>query len=284
MENRIIRIGDLHQITTQSFSGDAVVTEVHGIQTSDQKGVLVNYCIQDYGETNAFYLPDGQILEAQADGRRSRSGMPKEYVYKTAKNFDWTQYGEDVTMQKRIANAFVKRFEAFRKQGRGLYIYSDTKGSGKTMLACCIVNEVLKEVDIPVKFISMPEYIELVKDKSEGAKAKIKSVLEAVLLIVDDIGATTEDKEWISNAIFRLVNWRHENLLPTIYTSNVPIEKLKCDDRIVSRIYEDSVPVIMPEVSIRRKKADKYRSEFLRQILEEKEPAASGQAFPDSDK
>ena len=108
--------------------------------------------------------------------------------------------------------------------------------------------------------------------------------LEAVLLIVDDIGATTEDKEWISNAIFRLVNWRHENLLPTIYTSNVPIEKLKTDDRIVSRIYEDSVPIIMPEVSIRRKKADKYRSEFLRQILEEKEPTASGQALPDSDK
>ncbi len=38
----------------------------------------------------------------------------------------------------------------------------NTKGSGKTMLACCIVNEVLKEFDIPVKFISMPEYIELV--------------------------------------------------------------------------------------------------------------------------
>ena len=69
-----------------------------------------------------------------------------------------------------------------------------------------------------------------------------------------------------------------------IYKHNVPIEKLKTDDRIVSRIYEDSVPVIMPEVSIRRKKADKYRSEFLRQILKEKEPAASGQALPDSDK
>ena len=138
------------------------MTEVHGIQTADQKGVLVNYRIEDYGETNAFYLPDSQILEAQADGRRSRSGMPKEYVYKTAKNFDWMQYGEDVAVQKKIANAFVKRFDMFRKQGRGLYIYSDTKGSGKTMLACCIVNEVLKEFDIPVKFISMPEYIELV--------------------------------------------------------------------------------------------------------------------------
>ncbi len=211
--------------------------------------------------------------------------MPKEYVYKTAAHFDWAQYGEDVTAQKKIANAFVKRFDTFRKQGRGLYIYSATKGSGKTMLACCIANEVLKKIDIPVKFISMPEYIETVKDKSEGAKEKIKSVLEAALLIVDDIGATTEDREWISNAIFRLVNRRHEDLLPTIYTSNVPIEKLKTDDRIVSRIYEDSVPVIMPEVSIRQKKADKDRSKFLRQVLEEGAESNDGRIFdrPDLD-
>lgn len=248
------------------------MTEVHGIQTTEQKGVLVNYRIENYGETNVFYLPDSQILEAQANSRRNRSGMPKEYAYKTAKDFDWTQYGEDVTMQKKISKAFVKRFGEFRKQGRGLYIYSSTKGSGKTLLSCCIVNEVLKNHDIPIKFISVPEYTELVKDKSEGAKTKINAVLDAVLLIVDDIGAKVEEKEWISNALFRLVSRRHENLLPTIYTSNVPIEKLKCDDRIISRIYEDSIPVIMPEVSIRKKQADKYTSDFLRRILEDEEP------------
>ena len=136
------------------------------------------------------------------------------------------------------------------------------------MLACCIANEVLNANDIPVKFISMPEYIELVKDKSEEAKEKINAVLEAVLLIADDIGATG-DNDWISNAVFRLVNRRHENLLPTIYTSNVPIEGLKYDDRIISRIYEDSIPVMMPEISIRKMKADKYRQEFLNQVIEE---------------
>ena len=247
------------------------MTEVHGIQTQMQQGVLVNYLIKDYGETNAFYLPDSKILSAQIDSRRSRSGMPKDFVYKTARDFDWTQYGEDMTFQKKIANAFVKNFSEFRKQGRGLYIRSNTKGSGKTMLACCIANEVLKEHDIPVKFISMIEYIELVKDKSEAGNNKKNSLMDAVLLIVDDIGATVEDKEWISNAIFRLVNRRHENLLPTIYTSNVAIDKLKCDERIPSRIYEDCVQVIMPEVSVRKKKADKATEEFLKQILQEDE-------------
>lgn len=242
--------------------------KVSGIQTNSQTGLLVSYKLEDYGETNDFFIPAGEILAAQSDGRRIRSWMPKEYVYKCGRDFVWTQYGEDVTFQKQVSNAFAKRFDAFRKEGRGLYIYSNTKGSGKTMLACCIANEVLNANDIPVKFISMPEYIELVKDKSEEAKEKINAVLEAVLLIADDIGATG-DNDWISNAVFRLVNRRHEHLLPTIYTSNVPIEGLKYDDRIISRIYEDSIPVMMPEISIRKLKADKYRQEFLNQVIEE---------------
>lgn len=242
---------------------------VSGIQTNSQTGLLVDYEIEDYGETGPFFLPDDRILKEQIAGRQSRSWMPKEYVYKRACDFDWTQYGGNIDYQKKVANAFVVNFSKFRSQGRGLYIYSSTKGSGKTMLACCITNEILRTNDIPVKFISTPEYIELVKDKGEGAKTKISAILDAVLLIVDDIGATTEDKDWISNAIFRLVNRRHENLLPTIYTSNVPIERLKCDDRITSRIYEDSVPVMMPEISIRKKKADKSRQEFLDQVMKE---------------
>lgn len=268
MENKTVKPGDLHHITTGSYSGEAIVKRVSSIQTNSQMGLLVDYEIENYGETNDFYIPADGILAAQSDSRRMRSWMPKELIYKSGKDFMWTQYGEDVAFQKQVSNAFVKRFDAFRKEGRGLYIYSNTKGSGKTMLACCIANEVLNMNDIPVKFISMPEYIELVRDKSEEAKEKINAVLEAVLLIADDIGATG-DNDWISNAVFRLVNRRHENLLPTIYTSNVPIEDLKYDDRIISRIYEDSIPVMMPEISIRKMKADKYRQEFLNQVIEE---------------
>lgn len=240
---------------------------VSGIQTNSQTGLLVNYEIEEYGETGPFFLPDERILQDQIAGRQSRSWMPKEFVYKTARDFDWTQYSGDIEYQRKVANAFVINFNKFRSQGRGLYIHSTTKGSGKTMLACCITNEVLKGNDIPVKFISMQEYIELARDKGEGARTKINEILEAVLLIVDDIGATTEDKDWILNAIFRLVNKRHENLLPTIYTSNVSIESLKCGERAISRMYEDSIPIKMPEISIRRKKADESRQEFLNQVL-----------------
>lgn len=230
--------------------------------------LLVDYEIENYGETAPFIIPGNAGVNYLADDRRNRSGMPKEYVYKTGRDFNWNLYDTDIEIQKKISNAFVIHFKEFRKQGRGLYIHSQAKGSGKTMLACCLANEVLKTHDISVKFISMPEYIELVKDKRDEKIQQRETILDAALLILDDIGAAVEDKEWIRNSIFRLINRRHENLLPTIYTSNVPIDKLKCGERVTSRIYEDSFQLSMPEISIRMKKADISKAEFFRQVTE----------------
>ena len=203
----------------------AQVTNVKTVKTKEQNGVLVEYLVENYGQSADFFVPDGAILDGQIDSRRVRSGMPVEYMSKDGKDFDWGQYSEDVEIQKRIANAFVYSFATFRKQGRGLYIYSSTKGSGKTLLACCLANEVLKKQDVSIKFATVADYIELVRSsKNEAVKEQMNAIMNTGLLIVDDIGATKEDKDWISDAIYRLVNRRYENMLPTIYTSNVMIE------------------------------------------------------------
>lgn len=92
--------------------------------------------------------------------------MPKEYVYKRGKDFKWDCYGgSDTGAQKNIANAFIARYPEFRKSGRGLYIHSRTKGSGKTLLACCLANEVMEKYDAVVKFIQVLDWIDLVKKK-----------------------------------------------------------------------------------------------------------------------
>lgn len=110
----------------------AQVTNVKTVKTKEQNGVLVEYLVENYGQSADFFVPDGAILDGQIDSRRVRSGMPVEYMSKDGKDFDWGQYSEDVEIQKRIANAFVYSFATFRKQGRGLYIYSSTKGKNIT--------------------------------------------------------------------------------------------------------------------------------------------------------
>lgn len=269
LDKKNLKIGEVRQIDTENISANATVVDVREVETPEQKGLMVTFDVEDYGETNPFYIRDEQILAAQTKYRQSRSGIPMEYVYKYGRDFDWSVYGTDVSAQKKVANAFVKNFDLFRKEGRGLYAFSGTKGSGKTFLMSCIANEILRTHDIPTKFITATEYIELVREKNESAKEKIRQLMNAALLILDDIGATAEDKGWISDALFRLVNFRHENLLPTLYTSNVEMHKLKCDERIISRIEQDCIPLMMPEVNIRRKKAEKSNAEFLRRVLAE---------------
>ena len=194
--------------------------------------------------------------------------MPVEYVYCTGKSIDWGKYGtENITPQKNIVNAFVINFRAFQREGRGLYFYSSTKGSGKTMIACAVANEILKSNDISVKFIGVTDYVELVKERDENSREYLKSILEAGLLILDDVGAQVENKDWITTALFRLIDRRYVNHLPTIFTSNIRMEDLKTDPRISDRIYAVSVPVIMPEINVRRQTADSHTKEFLKSIL-----------------
>lgn len=250
--------------------GLATVIKLEKVQTETFSGLLVYHRYEDIGyDTQAIFSENGIILSSRIDERMSRSDMPREYAYCTGKSIDWGKYGsENVTPQKNIVNAFVINFDAFRREGRGLYFYSDTKGTGKTMIACAVANEILKTHDISVKFISLIDYVELVKSKDDNSRERIKAIIEAGLLILDDIGVL-ENKEWITTALFRLIDKRYTNHLPTIFTSNVQMEDLQIDSRVTDRVYAVSVPVMMPEVNVRRQIADKHTKDFLKSILSE---------------
>lgn len=266
-------IGDRQQIYIGNICLEGVIENIHVVETEKMKGTLEGYNLDQYGSTHDFWYPDGSSIEGEVEHRRSRSMMPPEYVYKRASDFKWDLYGEDTTQQKKIANAFILQFQDFRREGRGVYIFSDTKGSGKTMLACCLANEIMKRVDLSVKFITVPEYIELCKSKVEQDRDVCKSIFDSSLLLLDDIGVEN-DKDWIANAVFRLVDYRDKNMLPTIYTSNYMMKDLPGDDRTVSRIIGHSVPLILPNVSIREIKAKEKTGEFLKRVLSKSEEDA----------
>ena len=257
--------------------GLATVTKAEEIKTKTASGLMVQhrYDEVDY-DTQDILLEDGSISGLCLNERRNRSGMPPEYVYCTGKSINWGYYPEDITTQKNIVNAFVINFKEFKREGRGLYFYSETKGSGKTMIACAVANEILKMHDISVKFISVTDYIELVKAKDNSSRERVDSILDSGLLIFDDVGAQVDNKEWITTALFRLIDRRYTNHYPTIFTSNVRMEDLKTDSRIADRIYAVSIPLMMPEVNVRRQLADKYTKEFIKSILEPEENEDKG--------
>lgn len=261
---------------TESFR----VTEVSEVDKNGKYFFRAKGEVSGY-ETADFVEDENNVTLEESEYRRQRSGMPDAYMAKTGKDFDWSVYGDDAGVQttKDLLNRFIMEFRHQEIAGRGLYIYSWTKGSGKTLLACCIANEVIKRYDINVKFISMSDYLQKVADKSETAREEVKVIREATLLIVDDIGATTTYKDWDREKILALVDFRYKRKLLTIYTSNVESLELKCGDRAVERIYADTLDIKLPEVNVRRMKADKYKQEEIKNMLEKAQELGEDTAF-----
>lgn len=202
-----------------------------------------------------------------------RTNVPDQFREASINKFDFHCYKADMTNVEKIAKDFFKNFKKWSLNGKGLYIFSKVAGSGKTFLACCLGKSVMMSQNngMRFKFITVPNYIDKVSEGYTLAKQGIvdsptRIYKECELLVLDDIG-TQLDKPWQNQELFTLINGRVNKGLPTIYTSNFPIDKLNIDERIKSRIYGSTIILPMPEESIRTKRANKAQDEFLKDIL-----------------
>lgn len=208
--------------------------------------------------------------EEQAEFRRARSGMPFVFLDKRASDFDWSRYKANVEVVKKVANKMCVDFRKFQEAGKGIYLYSKTKGSGKTMLACCLMNELIARYGISAKFTTVPDYLALVSEEfklERGAESEVKHIIDSQLLILDDIG-NVKASDWSDSNLYRLLDTRMSKKRVTIFTSNVTMEKLNVDDRIQDRIFKMALPLEMPEESIRFQDAEKEHENFLKTILQ----------------
>ncbi len=128
----------------------------------------------------------------------------------------------------------------FQLKDGGL-IFLGSCGVGKTHLAAAIANRQIGKT--PTLFISCPEFLLEMRDGISGRKKDHHHLFDlarqAKLLVLDDIGAE-KSSEWVQETIFVLVNYRYEQMLPTIFTSNCTLGELeeKLGKRIASRIIE----------------------------------------------
>lgn len=207
--------------------------------------------------------------EVWADERRRRAAIPAIYEGMGAQDFDFDIYGQDMAKVKEIVNGFILKFEIWQREGKNLYIYSKTKGTGKTMLSCILLNEVTMRHMTSARFITVYDYLNAVteswKDKTGDASARLRDIETSSLLILDDIGAQNPNK-LVNDSLFELIDRRYSNKRVTIFTSNKEINDLGLDDRIISRIEEKSIPVRLPEVSIRQKMMQRKQDEFLQSL------------------
>jgi hypothetical protein len=86
----------------------------------------------------------------------------------------------------------------------------------------------------------------------EGAQAALYE--RADLLVLDDLGMVRESNDWALEELWRLVDYRRRNWLPTIFTANFPTASLRThfSEQIESRVMEHCIVVSMTGEDRRR--------------------------------
>ena len=173
-----------------------------------------------------------------------------------------------------IAKNYVKEYEQMKKENIGL-LFCGTVGSGKTYLACCIANALIEEYMIRVKIRNFAQIInDLQKSGFDLDKNDyIESLTNVSVLILDDLGIE-RDTSYAKEQVYNIVNSRYLKQKPTIFTTNLPYEKIQNSDdgveyeRIYSRIIEMCIPVkVMGEDFRKRLQKEKLKQNKERLLM-----------------
>lgn len=132
---------------------------------------------------------------------------------------------------------------------KGLFI-TGAYGVGKTYLASCIANEIIKNGK-SVIFGTLIQLLDFIRDSYSDSEVSDKDYLNLYssvdLLVIDDLGKE-KPTEWVLEKLFLIVNNRYNNYLPIVITTNYNRNQLRerlcinknysIVDSIISRLYE----------------------------------------------
>lgn len=151
---------------------------------------------------------------------------------------------------------WLHNFDDMKQRGMGLYLHSSVKGSGKTRMAVSIANELIYEKHIQVKFATSLQTLNEIKSTwgKSGNKLSESELMDFLstteILVIDDFGVENH-REWIDDKFYGVINSRYNEKKITVFTSNLPLDSLKYDERIIQRIKERTFQIPFPEESVR---------------------------------
>lgn len=132
-------------------------------------------------------------------------------------------------------------------EGPSLLIVGPT-GTGKTYQAYGAVRALLAR-GVRLRWeatTSADLHARLRPRQGHDTERDLQTLARCPLLILDDLGAA-KTSEWTEELTYRLINHRYEHLLPTLITTNLPIDQLRTalGDRVASRLAEMTERVVL---------------------------------------
>ncbi len=143
------------------------------------------------------------------------------------------------TTQKQIAQYYIENF--FKKpleEATDVLLFGAI-GTGKTYLSCAFALELIRKRVIGVRYITEYELLNLYFQKEY---IEFKSFKMSSVLIVDEIGKR-ELAEWQRVQLEELLSYRFNEMLPTIYITNLTEKRFKefLGDRLADRLREANI-------------------------------------------
>lgn len=217
-------------------------------------------------------------------GRQAQANVPADYRGVLLADSP-AREGQAEVYEKLEAYAasFAKQFEDVqaeeRAQGKteneirikSLYLWSESPGTGKTTTAVALLNEfllanfvgTLKRGENPPQracyFLDANEmqtkYNEFNRPRvpediaAPAARTyynSVKRAKEAPFAVIDDIGVRDSISDGFRGDLHSVINHRTTNAMPTVYTSNIPIEELPevfGEKRLADRVRDMCMPI-----------------------------------------
>lgn len=172
-----------------------------------------------------------QVCDYWDRARGLAPGIPKDEQAASLANYEANLHNADAI---RHAELFVQGVH------QGLFLHGPV-GTGKTRLACSILNDIWKTRTTKVRFVRVPEVlVRLQPSMSEAGEAEtlITELTEVPVLVLDDVGAN-QGTDFSRRMLQVLVDARADRGGRTIWTSNLNPDELGQflgDERIPSRI------------------------------------------------
>jgi DNA replication protein DnaC len=193
-----------------------------------------------------------------ASGRIGNAGTPSDYRLLTLKNSPAREsQAKTYAILDKYRDTFERQFEDGAERIKSLYLWSESPGNGKTTTATALLNEwiianYLGSLKLGRQALQTPgvmldvnafqtDYNLATMTNDEAEMVKIKATITrtqtAPFAVLDDIGVRSASEAFRSY-VHAIVNYRTTNGLPTVFTSNLPIEEMAVvfDGRLYDRM------------------------------------------------
>lgn len=201
--------------------------------------------------------------------------IPEAFKDLSVNSFETSIYDDNnagiAIKAKNIAAQYVRKFDEMQSIGKGLFLYSKKRGSGKTRLIVSVGNALIKVHKQRTRFITTLDLLGKIKESYEvdskySEQKLMAEFCEIPVLILDDIG-TEKTSAWVTEVFFKILDTRMTNLKVTLVTSNLSIDELNHDERIKSRLRKMCIEVKMPEQDIRNQIGKTENEELINMLL-----------------